>query len=324
MLLRKPRRTPADPVPPLSWSALIAPENLLHAWHKVRANGGGAGVDGQSLLDFEANALDNLRRLHQELADGSYRPQQVLRVYVPKASGGRRPLGIFTIRDRIVQRALHDAIAPIFERRFLDCSFAFRAGRSLHDAIEVILRHRDAGRRWVVDGDIKDCFERIDHELLMEKLARDVPEPRILALIRQFLQARVFNDPEGRQPGFGATQGGVISPLLCNVYLHAFDERMTNTALVRYADDWIVQCVNESDAHLALNQAMDALAKLKLAINPYRTRITHFDRGFSFLGVFFLRDEYFFISPGTTSPDSPLAARSQAAAATQPPDSSRR
>lgn len=297
-----------------SWDELIAPDNLMGAWRKVRANGGGAGMDGQSLQQFEANVEAHLQALHHELAEGVYRPQQVLRVYVPKASGGRRPLGVFSVRDRVVQRALHDALAPFYERRFLDCSFAFREGRSLHDAVAVILRYRDAGRRWVVDGDIKDCFERIDHALLMDMLARDIREPRILDLIQRFLRARVFNDPEGRSPGFGTAQGGVISPLLANIYLHAFDARMTEAepgkALVRYADDWIIQCLNEADAHAALNRAMDVLAKLKLAINPYRTRITHFDQGFSFLGVFFLRDEYFYISPGVTMPGgSPIVGR---------------
>lgn len=302
------------PPRPPTWEELIAPENLMLAWRRVRANGGGAGVDGQSLQQFEADIEANLQALHRELVEGVYRPQQVLRVYVPKASGGRRPLGVFSVRDRVVQRALHDALAPFYEPRFLECSFAFREGRSLHDAVAAIVRHRDAGRRWVVDGDIKDCFERIDHGLLMDMLARDIREPRILDLIQRFLQARVFNDPEGRSPGFGTAQGGVISPLLANIYLHAFDARMTEAepgrALVRYADDWIIQCLNEADAHAALNRAMDALAKLKLAINPYRTRITHFDRGFSFLGVFFLRDEYFYISPGAAMPGGdPIVGR---------------
>ncbi|MCS6846977.1 MAG: reverse transcriptase domain-containing protein [Anaerolineae bacterium] len=297
-----------------TWAELTAMDNLMQAWRKVRANGGGAGIDGQSLLQFESNLEANLRALHRELIEGIYRPQQVLRVYVPKASGGQRPLGVFAVRDRVVQRALHDALAPFYDQRFLDCSFAFREGRSLHDAVAAILRYRDAGRRWVVDGDIKDCFERIDHELLMAILAHDIRESRILDLIRRFLEAKVFNDPEGRLPGFGTAQGGVISPLLCNIYLHAFDERMTegepSKALVRYADDWIIQCVSEADAHAALNRAMDGLAKLKLAVNPYRTRITHFEQGFSFLGVFFLRDEHFYISPGVTAPaGSPVAGR---------------
>lgn len=286
-------------VSPLTWEKLIGPDNLTTAWRKVRANGGGAGVDGQTLRDFEAHLTDNIARLHDELASGHYRPQLVLRVYVPKASGGRRPLGIYTIRDRVIQRAVHDAIAPLFERRFLPCSYAFRPQRSLHDAVAVILKNRDAGKRWVVDGDIKDCFERLDHDVLMRAVSVEVKEPQVLRLIQLWLKAKVMNEVDGREMGFGVVQGGAISPLLSNVYLHAFDERMTRAglALVRYADDWIVLSTSEADARAALNQVMDALAKLKLAIHPQKTWVTHFDRGFSFLGVFFLRGEHFYLSP---------------------------
>ena len=283
----------------MPWEQLVGTENLTVAWRKVRANGGGAGVDGQTLRNFEAHLADNIAQLREELASGRYRPQQVLRVYVPKASGGRRPLGIYAIRDRIVQRAVHDAIAPLFERRFLPCSFAFRPQRSLHDAVAYILKQRDAGQRWVVDGDIKDCFERLDHDVLMRAVSVEVKEPQVLRLIQLWLKAKVMNEVDGREMGFGVVQGGAISPLLSNVYLHAFDERMTRAglALVRYADDWIVLSASEADARAALNQVMDALAKLKLAIHPQKTWVTHFDRGFSFRGVFFLRGEHFYLSP---------------------------
>jgi retron-type reverse transcriptase len=172
------------------------------------------------------------------------------------------------------------------------------------------LKHRDAGRRWVVDGDIKDCFERLDHDVLMRAVSVEVKDPQVQRLLQLFLKAKVMNEVDGRESGFGVVQGGVISPLLSNVYLHAFDERMTRAglALVRYADDWIVLCASESDARAALNQTMDALAKLKLAIHPQKTWITHFDKGFSFLGVFFLRGEHFYLSP-TQAPASIADAR---------------
>jgi group II intron reverse transcriptase/maturase len=273
--------------------------NLLQAWRKIKANGGGPGVDGQGLREFEANLRDNLGALQAALDSGSYRPQPVRRVWVPKSSGGARPLAILTIKDRIAQRAVYDALAPLYERNFLDCSYGFREGRSLHDAVEAVRRWRDQGRRWVVDGDIKDCFESLDHRLLLQTLARDVSDRRVLQLIERWLKAQVFNDVSGRDPAAGTFQGGVISPLLANVYLHAFDEALTRAglALVRYADDWVILCAKKTEAEAALAAASRALERLRLAANPYKTRIVHFDQGFRFLGVFFVRGEHYYLSP---------------------------
>ncbi|HEY4689501.1 MAG TPA: group II intron reverse transcriptase/maturase [Anaerolineae bacterium] len=282
---------------------IFAPDNLMRAWRKVKANGGGPGVDGESLRAFASNLANHLDELRQALQSGKYRPQPVRRVWVPKPSGGARPLGILTIRDRIVQRAMYDVLAPLYETKFLECSFGFREGRSLHDAVKAILNWRDQGRRWVVDGDIKDCFERLDHRLMLKAMERDVADRRLLQLVERWLKAQVFNDPESRDPAAGTFQGGVISPLLANIYLHAFDEAMASAgqALVRYADDWLILCSKKAEAQAALHQAAQVLEKLRLAVNPYKTRVVHFDQGFRFLGVFFVRNEHFYLSSTSTS-----------------------
>lgn len=141
---------------------ICAPENLEHAWRKVRANKGMPGVDGESIRDFEQDLRENLNHLRRGLLRGEYQPQMVRRAWIPKANGGMRPLAILTLRDRIAQRAVYDVLAPMYERRFLACSYGFREGRSLHDAAEAVMRWRDEGRHWVIDGDIKDCFESLD------------------------------------------------------------------------------------------------------------------------------------------------------------------
>jgi len=277
-----------------------AEDSLRRAWRKVKTNGGGPGVDGESLREFESNLQANLDTLQGALRSGVYRPQPVRRVWVPKPSGGQRPLAILAIRDRIVQRAVYDAIAPLYEARFLDCSFGFREGRSTLDAANAIVQWRDRGRRWIVDGDIKDCFENLDHRMLLTLIAREVQDRRILRLMASWLKAQVFNDLSGRDPSAGTFQGGVLSPLLANVYLHEFDVALTQAglALVRYADDWVILCAKKAEAEAALETASQALERLKLAVNPYKTRVVNFDQGFSFVGMFFVRNEHYPISSG--------------------------
>jgi group II intron reverse transcriptase/maturase len=294
---------PAPPALPRQlWDEVTALESLTRAWAKVRANGGGAGTDGQTVEGFERQLQHNLRKLQRDLHTGAYRPEPVLRVYVPKRRGGQRPLSLLAVRDRVAQRAVYDLLGPFYEGRFLDCSYAFREHRSTQDAVNAIVAWRSRGLRWVVDGDIAQYFERIDHDLLMNMLADDVQDRRVLRLIRLWLKARVLNELEQATLAAraGTPQGGVISPLLSNVYLHQFDEALLrqNLALVRYADDWVILCKREAAAHDALTAAREALAQLKLAINPHRTRVTSFERGFSFVGAFFVRNEQYWISPG--------------------------
>jgi group II intron reverse transcriptase/maturase len=294
-----PNRT-AKAVTANNLQGIWAMDHLRRAWRKVKANGGGPGVDGESLRTFEADLRNNLGDLQASLRSGHYQPQPVRRVWVPKPSGGSRPLAILTLRDRIVQRAVYDALAPMYEKKFLDCSFGFREGRSTRDAVAAIVRWRDEGQRWVVDGDIKDCFENLDRRLLMTLVRRDVKDQQVLKLIEAWLQAQVFNDLSGRDPAAGTFQGGVLSPLLANVYLHEFDQTMTRAGqkLARYADDWVILCARKSEAREALEAASAALERLRLAVNPYKTRVVNFDQGFSFVGVFFVRNEFYPLSPG--------------------------
>jgi len=271
-------------------SGFYAFENLEQAWRKVRANGGGAGVDGETLRAFEKNWRGNLLELARDLEQGQYKPQPVHRLYVPKGNGEKRPLTIFTVRDRITQRAVYDALAPQYEKKFLDCSYGFREGRSRQDAVAAIERERDAGKQWVADGDIKDCFERIDHALLLEMLRGDKLDARILWLIERWLKARVFNETPNPKKMVGAYQGGVISPLLANIYLHAFDVELTQKGLTlfRYADDWIILTSKKVQAEAALVVAEEVLSSLRLAINPYKSGVKNFEKGFVFLGVYFV------------------------------------
>ena len=282
------------------WERMTSEQALWQAWQRVLANGGGPGVDGMTLAAFAGRATAHLRTLRRELLNGEYRPAQVLRVYVPKRSGGQRPLSLLTVRDRVAQRAAHDALNPVFEPRFLPCSFAFREGRSGVDAARAIGQWRGRGYRWVVDGDIAQCFEHIEHALLLELLGQQIADRRVLRLIRTWLQAQVMNElAPASVMSEGVHQGGAISPLLSNVYLHEFDARLTEQklALVRYADDWLILCRTEREAQAALQCATDALARLRLMVNPNKTRITHFDQGFAFIGMFFLGERTHWLSP---------------------------
>jgi group II intron reverse transcriptase/maturase len=281
---------------------------LMRAWRKVKANGGMPGVDGENLRDFAEKLDGNLRQLQAELRSGQYQPKPIRRIWVPKENNGARPIAILTLRDRVAQRAVVEVLGPLMEKSFNACSFGFREGRSLHDAVRRVLTGRDAGKRWVVDGDIRKCFESLDHRLLLDMLARDVNDRPLLQLIERWLTAHVFNEltpSSAKQPSVGTTQGGVLSPLLCNVYLRPFDDALTRSglALTRYADDWVILCQSKSQAQDALNRASQELGRLKLAINPHKTRVTGFEQGFCFLGVFFIRNEHFFLSPGMTTPN---------------------
>jgi RNA-directed DNA polymerase len=277
-------------------------DRLLEAWRKVKANHGSAGVDGVTIQAYERNLRANLEQLAEALKHGRYHPQPVKRIYVPKPSGGARPLAILAVEDRIVQRALYDLIAPRFERQFLDCSFGFREGRSTQDAVRRIVELRQRGLRWVVDGDIKNCFEAIDHARLMRMIHAEVRDTGILRLIEAWLKARVLNELERRDLSVGTFQGGVLSPLLANIYLHTFDVALTQARydLVRYADDWLILCSSQRNAQAALSAAIRALDELQLAINPYKTRVVNFDQGFKFVGTFFVRDEHFDLSPSSS------------------------
>ncbi|MBN1814840.1 MAG: group II intron reverse transcriptase/maturase [Anaerolineae bacterium] len=281
--------------------ALFSPEAMRRAWQVIRHNGTTPGVDRVSQREFERHLDRNLEALRQELISGTYEPLPVKRVLVPKAGGDWRPLAIWALRDRVAQRVVHEYLLAHLEPVFLDCSYGFRPGRSTRDAADAIVAAREAGRRWVVDADIEDCFGSLDSRRIVTQVRAQVPDRAVVDLIVKWLGANIANPAGKRSAHAAASQGGVITPLLANLYLHAFDLQMQrqvrHNTLVRFADDFIVLCQQQREAERALSVARHALRRLRLRLNPYKTRIVHFDEGFKFLGFFFLRDEVFPLNP---------------------------
>lgn len=216
-------------------------EVLMAAWLRVKRNKGASGVDRVSIERFEAQAPQYLDELQQALKTGQYRPQPVRRIEIPKGDGKTRPLGIPTVKDRIVQAALKSVIEPIFEQQFLDESYGFRPGRGCKDALRDVDQSVKAGRCWVVDADIQGYFDTLSHERLMERVEASISDGQVLALIRQFLEQDILTEARCWKPEKGTPQGAVLSPLLANLYLHPLDKRLTKDGfrLVRYADDCV-------------------------------------------------------------------------------------
>lgn len=267
---------------------------LGEAWRRVRANRGAAGVDGQTLADIEAYGVDCLlAELACDLEAGRYRPAPVRRQEIPKPDGGRRPLGIPTVRDRIVQTAAKIVLEPIFEADFQSCSYGYRPKRSASEALEVIRKAFPRGFVWAVEFDISDFFTSIDHGRLLELVGQRVSDRRVLKLVRGWLTAGVLDEGRFSETVTGTPQGGVISPLLANIFLNELDRRWderTDGVLVRFADDGVVMCRTRRQAETALAKIAEIMASLGLRLHPEKTKVVDLREGregFDFLGCHF-------------------------------------
>jgi RNA-directed DNA polymerase len=283
------------------WFSLIdevKPQRTLEAaFWKVAANRGAAGVDHVTIAMFEARLGDELRRLSEDLQDGTYRPQAIRRHYIPKpGSQEMRPLGIPTIRDRVVQTALRMALEPIFERDFAEHSYGFRPGRGCKGALSRVDDLLGAGYTYVVDADLKSYFDTIPHDRLMALVGQKVSDGRVLGLIEAFLKQGVLDGLREWTPEMGSPQGAVISPLLSNIYLDPLDHLMAREGyeMVRYADDFVILCRSREGAERALERVRGWAAAAGLTLHPTKTRIVNAaEESFDFLGYRFDRGQRF-------------------------------
>jgi group II intron reverse transcriptase/maturase len=259
---------------------------MQDAFRAVKRNKGKAGVDRICIEGFARHLDQNLAALMRDLKDGSFRPAPVLRKYIDKGGGKKRPLGIPTVRDRVAQEVLRRRLSPLFEPLFHDNSHGFRPGRSCHTAMEQLLDIWRTGHRHVLDADISGFFDNIRHDIVLRGLRNVVADGNILNLVEKFLTAGVMEDGVLQTTTLGTPQGGVLSPLLANIALNFLDWRLEELGLrfVRYADDFVVLCRTELQAKEAQTRIESFLTELGLTLSPTKTRITTFLKGFTFLG----------------------------------------
>lgn len=282
------------------WFSLIdkvsAPRVLRRAFEQVKANGGAAGVDHQTIAMYEQRLEQHTEYLARTLREGSYQPAAVRREWIPKpGSKEKRPLGIPTVRDRVVEKALQDTLQPIFEREFAEQSYGFRPGRGCKDALRRVDQLLKQGQTWVVDADLKSYFDTIPHEPLLKLIEEKVADGRVLELLRKYLKQGVLEEMCEWEPEAGTPQGAVISPLLSNIYLNPLDHLLEANGfeMVRYADDFVVLCRSEAEAQTALVMVQQWTAEAGLTLHPEKTRIVDATQlgGFDFLGYHFERGE---------------------------------
>lgn len=278
------------------WFSLVdkvyALANLRAGFRKVKANRGGAGVDHQTIKMFDAHLEENLEKLSRSLREGSYRPQAIRRHWIPKpGSKERRPLGIPTVRDRVVQAALLNVLEPIFERDFAEQSYGFRPNRGCKDALRRVEELLRRGYTRVVDADLKSYFDTIPHDSLVERVEEKVSDGAVIAMLKGYLKQDVMDAMEAWTPEEGTPQGAIISPLLSNIYLDPLDHEMAQRGIemVRYADDFVILCRSQVEAEEALEWVRQWTAGAGLQLHPVKTRIVDATQkgGFDFLGYHF-------------------------------------
>jgi len=272
-----------------SLTGRITEELMLKAFKAVKKNRGAAGIDKMTISMYEKNLSENLSSLMRELKRGLYQPLPLRRVHIPKGDGKTRPLGIPSIKCRVAQEVLRRLINSTFESRFHDNSFGFRMGRNCHQAVERLLQYAQQGRRIVVDVDIKGFFDNIPHDLIMNSVAARIADGNILSLIEKLLNSGVMEEGKITPTTKGTPQGGVISPLLANITLDHLDWYLEEHKInfVRYADDFVILCKTETEAKNALELVQNFLSGMKLETHPEKTKISHFSKGFDFLGFSF-------------------------------------
>jgi RNA-directed DNA polymerase len=279
------------------WFSLIdkvtSLRGLRAAWGQVQRNRGSGGVDRETIDQFGRETESRLSRLSEQLKDGSYQPLPVRRVYIPKPDGRKRPLGIPAVRDRIVQAAVRNVLEPVFEREFCEHSYGFRPGRGAKDALRRVDGQLKAGYRYVLDADLKSYFDTIPHDRLLSLVRQRVADGRVLALIEAFLNQSILEEMNEWKPTEGTPQGGVISPLLANIYLHPLDELMRDRGfeMTRYADDFVVLCRTAEECSRALEMIRAWVTETGLTLHPEKTRVVDMNEpgGFDFLGYHFER-----------------------------------
>lgn len=280
------------------WFRLIdkvfAERTLQRAWEGVASNGGSAGVDGITVQRFDQDCQSRLFAVKEQLKARTYRPMPVKRVWIDKPGGGQRPLGVPTVRDRVVQNALRMVIEPIFEATFAGHSYGFRPRRGCKDALRRVDALLHSGHHWVVDADLKSYFDTIPHGRLMEMVGEHIADGRVLELIQAFLKAGVMEELKHHEAGENGTpQGAVISPLLANIYLNPLDHRMARSGyeMVRYADDFVILCRSREQAEEALRAIQQWVEAHGLRLHPDKTRLVDARErgGFDFLGYHFER-----------------------------------
>lgn len=279
------------------WFSLIDriydPRQLQLAWGRLdrritgKARRRGAGVDGVTVEKFAERAREEVSRLGEELKAGKYRPRPVRRHWIPKpGTNKKRPLGLPCVRDKVVQEALRSLIEPIFESEFLEGSHGFRPNRSTDTACRHLEAWLRAGKVWVVDADITGCYDNIDQERLLDEVNRRIADGAVLKLIKAFLKAGVMEEMKVQASERGTPQGGIVSALLANIYLHALDEKLESRGIawVRYADDFLLLCGSREEAEATLETVREILKEMGLSLSPEKTRLVHLDEGFDFLG----------------------------------------